>query len=537
MCCCVIALRNTVVPLLAVVAVVTVGCAAPTPAPGEPTPAGDGTELTLADGYEPDDLNPLLGYGAEGASKFYDGLYARDGERNLQPALAAAEATPSPDQRTWTVPLRRGVTFHDGSTLGPEDVVATYRAVLDPDRAATIRSTVPMLTAVEPVGTDAVRFELAYPYGSFPARLTSGILPSEVLEGGGPVSELPVNTRAVGTGPYSLEEWRRGDTMIMKANERYWGGAPAVKRVTVVFATDDNTRAQRVAAGEFDGTVLPPALAKAVAEQSGMELREHASADYRTISLPFADPVAADPAIRAALNRAVNRQGMVDALLAGQGQPAFHPIPGVLPDQVEPAAEFTYDPAEAARILDEAGWVPGPDGVRARDGRTASFTLMYPATDTIRRDLAQAFASDARAAGIDVRLEGLGWEAIEPRMGRDALVLGGGDPFDPGFKSWQLLHSSNAADGFNNPGSYANPQVDAALDAALRAPDEASRTEQIRAFQRAYAADPGMVFLVFVGHSYVAQDRWDGYVPVVEPHTHGVTWGPWWNLEDWTPKP
>ncbi|OLL74107.1 Dipeptide-binding ABC transporter, periplasmic substrate-binding component [Pseudonocardia sp. Ae168_Ps1] len=534
MCRCVIALRNIAVPLLA--ALVVAGCSAPTPAPGESAPTGDPTTMTLADGYEPDDLNPLLGYGAEGASKFYDGLYAHDADRALQPALAAGEATPSPDRRSWTVPLRQGVTFHDGSTFGPEDVVATYRAILAPDRAATIGSAVPMLERVEPVGTDAVRFDLSYAYGAFPARLTSGILPSEVLQDGGPVADLPVNTRPVGTGPYSLVEWRRGDTMVLQANEGYWGGAPAVKRVTVVFATDDNTRAQRVGAGEFDGTVLPPALAKAVAAQSGMALREHSSADYRTIALPFANPVTADPAIRAALNRAVNRQGMVDALLAGQGRPASNPIPDALPEQVEPSAAFDFDPAGAARLLDEAGWAPGPDGVRARNGQAASFSLMYPATDTIRRDLAQAFASDARAAGIDVRLEGLGWEAIEPRMGRDALVLGGGDPFDPGFKSWQLLHSSNAADGFNNPGSYSNPQVDAALDAALRAPDDAARDEQIRAFQRAYAADPGMVFLVFVGHSYVSRDSWDGYVEVVEPHTHGVTWGPWWNLEDWTPK-
>ncbi|MEV1291208.1 ABC transporter substrate-binding protein [Pseudonocardia sp. NPDC049635] len=529
-----ITLRNIAVPLL--VGLVVAGCSAPTPGPGETAPGGDGSTMTLADGYEPDDLNPLLGYGAEGASKFYDGLYARDAERTLQPALASGPATPSADQRSWTVPLRQGVTFHDGSMFGPEDVVATYAAVLDPNRAATIRSSVPMLTGVEAAGPDAVRFDLAYPYGAFPERLTSGILPSEVLDGGGPVADLPVNTEALGTGPYRLAEWRRGDTMVMEANEQYWGGAPAVKRVTVVFAADDNTRAQRTAAGEFDGTVLPPALARAVAEQSGLTLREHASADYRTIALPFADPVAADPAIRAALNRSVDREGMIDALLAGQGEPAYHPIPGVLPEQVEPSATFTHDPAEAARILDEAGWVAGADGVRTRDGQAASFTLMYPATDTVRRDLAQAFASDVRAAGIDVRLEGLGWEAIEPRMGQDAVVLGGGDPFDPGFKAWQLLHSANAADGFNNPGSYSDPQVDAALDAALRAPDETTRHERIKDFQRAYVADPGMVFLAFLGHSYVSRDAWDGYVEVVEPHTHGVTWGPWWNLEDWTPR-
>lgn len=527
-----IGLRNIVVPLLAVFAVAA--CSAPTSGPG--AASADPSAMVLADGYEPDDLNPLLGYGSEGASKFYDGLYDYDAARALQPALAAGPATPSADRRQWTVPLRPGVTFHDGSAFDAADVVATYQAILDPNRAATIRSSVPMVTGVTAAGANAVRFDLSYATGTFPARLTSGILPSEALAGGGPVSDLPVNTRAVGTGPYRFVEWRKGDTMIMEANEGYWGGAPAVRRVTVVFAPDDNTRAQRVAAGEFDGSVLPPALAKSVAGPSGLTLREHASADYRTIALPFANPVTADPAIRAALNRSVNRQGMIDALLAGQGQPAYTPVPAVLPNQAEPTATFPYDPAAAGKLLSDAGWAPGPDGVRARGAQRASFTLMYPATDSIRRDLAQAFASDVRAAGIDVKLEGLGWEAIEPRMGRDALVLGGGDPFDPAFKAWQLLHSSNAADGFNNPGSYRNQQVDAALDAALRAPDATARDTAVRAFQRAYVADPGMVFLAFLGHSYVSRDNWNGYAPVVEPHTHGVTWGPWWNLEDWTPR-
>ncbi|WP_207223665.1 ABC transporter substrate-binding protein [Pseudonocardia sediminis] len=526
--------RIAAVSVLAVLAVGATACTAPTSGP-----AATPSSMVLADGYEPDDLNPLLGFGQEGASKIYDGLYGHDADRVLQPRLAAAPATAAPDGRSWTVPLRTGVSFHDGTAFDAADVVATYRAILDPSRASTIRSSLPMLTGVEATGPATVRFDLSYPFLEFPGRLTLGVLPSEALAAPGPLANSPVGTAPVGTGPYRLGEWRKGSSMTLEANSAYWGGAPAVQRITIVFATDDNTRAQRVAAGEFDGTVLPPALARSVADggaAQGLVLREHASADYRTVTMPFANPVTADPAIRAALNRAVNRQGMIDGLLAGQGEPASTPIPSVLPELVEPTAVFGYDPDGAGRILDAAGWVRGPDGTRSRGGTPARFTLMYSATDTVRRDLAQAFASDARAVGVTVALEGLGQEAIKARLGRDAMVLGGGDPFDPAFKSWQLLASANAADGYNNPGSYRNAAVDAALDAALRAPDEAARAAQVRRFQQAYVADPGMVFLAFLGHSYVSRDRWDGYRPVVEPHTHGTTWGPWWNVEDWTPR-
>ncbi|WP_226363447.1 ABC transporter substrate-binding protein [Pseudonocardia abyssalis] len=523
--------------VLTVLGVLLVGfsaaCAAPT-APGGAAGA-DGTAMVLADGYEPESLHPLLGYGVEGASKFYDGLLAHDADRRLQPALASALPTTAADGLSVTVPLRAGVTFHDGSAFDADDVVATYRALLDPAFASSVRSDWVTLAAVEKLDAQTVRFDLAGPDAAFAHRLTLGIVPAEAVTAPAPAEESPLSAQPVGTGPYTLAQWRRGESMELTANPSYWGGAPAVERITIVFAVDDNTRAQRLRSGEFDGTVLPPALAQTF-EGSEYTVRDHPSADYRTVTLPTANPITADPAIRMALNHAVDRQGMIDALFAGRGSPASNPIPEVLSEYSEPAAQFTFDRTRAGQILDAAGWVAGPDGTRVRDGVPARFTLMYPATDTIRRDLAQGFTSDARAVGIDVALEGLGWEAIEPRMGADALVLGGGSPFDPDLVSYPLLHSSYAGDGFNNPASYVNPAVDAGLDAARRALDPAERVAAVKQWQRDYAAAPGFVFLTFLDHSYVARDEWDGYEQVVDPHTHGTTWGPWWNVEDWTPR-
>jgi peptide/nickel transport system substrate-binding protein len=204
---------------------------------------------------------------------------------------------------------------------------------------------------------------------------------------------------------------------------------------------------------------------------------------------------------------------------------------------VEPTAQFRYDVAEARRILDAGGWVPGPNGVRVKNGQRAAFTLMYPATDQVRKDLAIAFASDARAIGVDISLEGLGWDAIEPRLGQDSLVMGGGSQVDPDVYCYPLLHSSFGGDGFNNPGSYRNAEVDAGLEAARRATAPAAQVAAVKSWQRAYHDDPGFVFLVFLDHSYVMRDKWDGYQQVVDPHSHGVmTWGAMWNLEDWTAK-
>ncbi|SHF32735.1 ABC transporter substrate-binding protein [Streptoalloteichus hindustanus] len=513
-------------------AVAVAGCSTPS----TPDSGRDKSQLTLADAYEPESLNPLLGYGEEGVSKIFDGLLTYRADRTLEPALAAEPPQPSADGRSWTVKLRKDVRFHDGSTFGAEDVVATYRAALDPAYASTVRSGLSMISKVEQVDPLTVRFDLAHPYAPFGHKLVLGVLPSEALAKPEPQDRSPMGTKPVGTGPFRLAEWRKGERMVLEANDSYWHGTPKIRKVNVVFAVDDNTRAQRMRGGEFDGGPLPPNLAKTFEGLDGYRVVTHKSADYRTVVMPTANPVTGDKAMRLALNLAMNRQGMIDALLGGKGAPASTLIPQALPEFVEPSAQFRYDRAEAERTLEAAGWVKGADGVRARDGQRAKFSLLYPAGDNVRKDLAQAFASDAKAVGVEVVLEGLGWEAIEPRMGNDALVLGGGNPLDPDLKSYPLLHSSYAANGFNNPGSYRNAEVDAALEAGRRTTDPAQRVVAYKQFQRAYVADPGMVFLTFLDHTYVVREGWTGYQEVVEPHTHGFTWGPWWNLQDWAPR-
>ncbi|WP_367136794.1 ABC transporter substrate-binding protein [Saccharothrix sp. HUAS TT1] len=509
-------------PTLVVAAVlVAAGCTGTTTPSAEGT--SDGSALVLADPLEPTTLNPLLGYGREGVSKLYDGLVEHRADGSVRPQLAVDAPTPARDGLSWTVELREGVRFTDGTDFGPEDVVATYRALLDPALASTERTAFAELTGVEQLDVRTVRFTLARPWAAFPHMLVLGILPSEAL--GRPLADVP----AVGTGPYKLVEWRKGDRMVLEANAGYFGGEPEIRKLTVVFVPDDNTRAQRLRAGEFDGAELPPRLAASFDGASGMRVIAHRSADLRAVTLPTG-PVTGDPAIRMALNHAVDRKGMVDNLLGGKGAVASTPIPDELPEFVETGARFAHDKAQAELLLDQAGWARGADGVRARDGVPARFTLMYPIGDVVRADLATAFAADARAVGVDVQLAGLSWEAVAPRLGVDALLHGGGTPFDPDLMTYQPLHTGN-------PWGYSNPQVDAALAAGRTLLDPAQRAAAYKQFQRAYVAGPGMVVLASVQHTYVVRENWNGYQQVVDPHAHGaLSWGPWWNLEKWTPR-
>jgi peptide/nickel transport system substrate-binding protein len=483
---------------------------------------------------EPDTLSPLLGYGKDGNSKIFDGLLARDADLKLRPALAKALPEVAGDGRTYTYTLRDGVEFSDGEPLTSDDVVFTYRTILDAKTNNTARSELDAVQEVRASGDDKVVFTLKYPYAPFAGRTVLPIVPEHIAGKQDP-NTGSFNTKPVGTGPYVLSAWSKGEKLTFKANPNYWGGAPKVKTFTMAVIGDDNVRATRLRSGDLDGAILPPNLAATFKNDDGRRTYDAKSYDFRTVTLPTAAKVTGDRAIRQALDAAVDREAMVDKIVDGAGRPAYGPLPTDDP-WFTPDIERTQDLGKAKQILDRAGWKPGKDGIRAKDGRRAAFTLLYPSGDKVRQDHALAYASDAKKAGIAVTVESATWEVIEPRMKNDAVLAGFGTTGDPDFGLYTLLHSSLAGDGFNNMARYDNPAVDQALDAGRRSQNPDEREAAYDTLQRELVKDPGYTFLTHIDHIYVLADRWDGLTTQLEPHEHGFASGPWWNIEDWQPK-
>ncbi|WP_405818615.1 ABC transporter substrate-binding protein [Streptomyces sp. NBC_01390] len=483
---------------------------------------------------EPDTLSPLLGYGKDGNSKLFDGLLARDADLKLTPALATALPEVGDDGLTYTYTLRAGAEFSDGEPLTAADVVFTYETVLNEKTNNTSRSELDAIKEVKADGGDKVTFTLKYPYAPFAGRTVLPIVPEHIAGKQDP-NTGSFNTEPIGTGPYVLSAWSKGEKLTFKANPHYWGGAPKVKTVTMAIIEDDDVRATRLRSGDLDGAILPPNLAAAFKNDSGKKTYDAKSYDFRTVTLPTTNRVTGDPAIRQALDAAVDREAMADKILDGAGRPAYGPLP-VDDPWFTKGIERSQDLAKAKQILDRAGWKADADGVRAKNGQRAAFTLLYPSGDKVRQDHALAYASDAKKAGIEVKVESATWEVIEPRMKDDAVLAGGGSTGDPDFALYTLLHSSLAGDGFNNMGRYDNPVVDKALDTGRRSQDEATRRAAYDTIQRELVKDPGYTFLTHIDHVYVLADRWTGLTTQLEPHEHGFASGPWWNLEDWQPK-
>ena len=519
-------------------------------APASPTPANDAAasdSLALLTAALPETLNPLAGFDSNGTGKVNESLFTLQGPADklpqIVPLLAATEPEISADARTWKVRLRENITFSDGTAFDADDVVASYRAIVDPASASPISGTLSNLESVKALDGRTVEFRLHESQVSFKTALLIGIAPSESITEHQLVEESALNQTPIGTGPYVVDSFS-ASRLVLKANPDFRDGEPALKKVTYEAATDDNARAQRMAGGGFDGTVLPPRLAATFGTNPDFELVKATSADWRGLSLPADNPLTNDPAVRLALNLGVDRKALIDGVLVGAGRPAYTFVPAEYGEAYEPGAAFAYDPARAADLLTQAGWLAGPDSMRSKDGKPAAFTLMYNPGDLLRRDLSLAFSAQMQKIGIDVRVEAATFDQAEPRIGTDALMLGGGDtPYDVDTQLYKMLHSSYPAAGayYDNPGKFADPAMDKALEAGRTSSDPEQRAAAYRAVQRLYVTEPSMVLLAFIDHTYVQRtstsQAWQGTGTLLEPHDHGTAWGPWVKIGQWVPRP
>lgn len=447
--------------------------------------------MMIAAAVAPASLDPAAGYAPLGAAKIYDGLVEYQPGGTLRPALAAGLPVPAADGRSWTVTLRGDVKFHDGSAFDADDVVATYRRVLD----GPLRSKFWMLSDVRALDAGTVRFELSQPYPAFTGLLVLGVKP--VAEG------------TNGTGPYQVTAWEAGRKLVLKAHAGYYLGAPKLSEITVEFVADDETRAQLLRDGKLDGAALPASLASGFAATSGLTVVDHTAGDVRLISLPEG-PVTGDPAMRRALNLVIDRRDLVQKALAGMGTATSIPLPAALAEFAEPGARFDLDVPRAKELLESAGWTAAADGQRAKAGVLAVIPVGYPVGDLAGRDLITGFAKAAAAIGVRVTAEPVARDAL---TGATAELRAVGDPFDPS-RALSWLGDS----------------------AARAVTDPAQRAVAYRALTRAYLAAPSAVVLAETGHSYVIRQNWTGYRAVVDGPGTDHTWGAWWNLQTWAPR-
>ncbi len=519
-----------------VLALALTACAGATasPSPGSTSPARATSILVAIGGESEEGYDPLLGWGRYGSPLFQSTLLKRDSQLNIVNDLATDVAV-SDEGRTWTVTIRSDARFSDGSPVTAEDVAFTY---LTASQSAGLAPDLSALQAAEATDDHTVVFRLRQAQSTFRQRLaTIGIVPASLY---GP----DYASKPVGSGPYRLVEWQQGQQLIVEANPYYYGGPLPIERITFLFL-DEDAAMNAARAGQVDLVVSP----RAQVDQTiaGMERLVVSAVEYFGVGFPMVpdegratesgyaigNDVTADLAIRRAIAFAVDRAALVRGVLAGYGAPAYGPAHNT--PWHNSAVEFEdADLETAAALLAEAGWEM-VDGVLVKNGLEARLTLLSPAGSALREGLALSVADAAKPLGIQITVETRTWDDVQRLMHSNPVLFGWGS-HDP-TEIYNLFHSSYAGQGWYNAGFYGNPAVDAHLEAALAAADEA---EAIAAWQQAQwdgqtgvaqQGDAAWAWLVNVDHVYFRDACLDLAEPQTGPHGHG--WPITSNVEQW----
>lgn len=461
--------------------------------------------LVLAIGGEPETgFDPMLGWGSYGNPLFQSTLLRRDADLQTQPDLATSWVL-SQDRRVWTVTLREGVRFSDGTPLTAKDVAFTFNTA----KGAAGPVDLAVMQQAEATGPLTVRFTLDRPWITFTEAFhTLGIVPGDTYGPG-------YGRAPLGSGPYRLQSWTEGEQLIVATNPYYYGNAPDFPQITFLFTGADSALTA-AHAGAVQMVAVP-------AEQADVAVRGFhrvsvRSVDNRGLSLPL-EGVTADIAIRRAINVGLDRDLLVDVVLNGHGTPAFGPADTLPWAGPEDTVAFDLDAARA--VLDDAGWLARPDGIRAKDGVRAAFPINYPAGDPTRQALAETVAELLRPLGMDAVAKGGSWNVIDRVMRSQPVIFGFGS-HSP-YQLYSLFAQRLAGVEYMNVTHYSNPQVETLFEAAQNAESLAASAQFWSAAAAHYGVqgDNSWAWLVNLDHVYLVDDCLDLGKTQTEPHGHG----------------
>lgn len=492
-------------------------------------------ELVLALGSEPDGgFDPINGWGRYGSPLFQSTLLKRDQDMNIINDLATGYEV-SEDGLTWAVSIREDAKFSDGQPLTSEDVVFTFEKLME--SSSTVDLT--FVDSVTSKSDYSLEFKLKSPRSTFISNLiATGIVPKKSY-----TSEYYQNP--IGSGPLVLVQWDKGQQIIVKPNENYYGQKPNFDKITFLFLEEDAAFAA-AKAGQLDMTAIPPSYASQKIE--GMKLTEVSSVDNRGImfptvksgevdadSNPIGNEVTSDLAIRQAINVALDRQAIVDGVLEGYGTKAYS-ICDKMPWWNEETVTTDNDVDLAKKILADGGWIDADgDGILEKDNIKAEFNLVYPSGDQLRQSLAMVVADMVRPIGINIVIEAKTWDEIEAVLHKDAILMGWGSQ-DP-LEMYNVYSSKMKGVEWYNPGYYENQKVDEYMEKALQARSEEEANEYWKKAQ--WDGETGLsgkgdipwVWLVNRSHLYLVNDKLDIGKQQIQPHGHG--WPLTSNIEQW----
>lgn len=473
-------------------------------------------------------LDPCMGWGQYGPSLIQSKLMQIN-STSIEKDLAT-EYSVSDDGLVWTFKIRDDVKFHDGSKLTAADVAFTF------NNTKAIAGKVDLANMDEAVAIDdtTVEFRMNKPFSSFLYNTAAlAIVPEKSYVDSATYSKNPI-----GSGPYKFVQYDEGQQVIMERNDDYYADKSNFKKLVLIMM-DTSSAFAAVQAGTVDMAKVDEQSAQT--QVGGYYLKEFTTYDYRSISMPYNTPgttteegdpignaVTSDVAVRKALSLGISREGMVQNALAGYGEATFDVFSKFdwgLGDLVKDVKDGDVEAAK--KILDEAGWVEGSDGIREKDGVKAEFELLYGANAVDRQAIAMSFAEEAKKLGISVKPAGKDYDEIKKLAKSTPMVLGGGhcNPMNV-----DMIYDGRFAKttGWSNVIGYSNEKTDKYIEQAFSAKtdEEANKFWQKVSWDGtegpSVLGETCYIPICYIRHLYFVRDGIDLGKDVILAHDHGA---------------
>lgn len=494
--------------------------------------SGDGQTLVVALSEAPTSLDPADHRSRQSETvirNMFDGLVTRDTRNGVH--LELAEALNWLDDTTLEAKLRQGVKFHNGQEMTADDVVFTFNRIIQENaieypepHTSPRKGLIAPLESVEKVDDYTVRFKFS---GVWPPAMQllvhQQIVPKAYLE---EVGTQGFVENPIGTGPFKFVEGQLDDQIVLERFDDYWGGAPdlppvgpaPIQRVVFRVIPEASTRVAALLAGEVHIIqAVPPELVGTLGLSEGVEVKTAPGTEPQWLQLNVSDPLFADVNVRRALNYAVDKDLIIEAIYGGRAV--------ALPGPLSPFNNFTntslqpypYDPDQALSLLAEAGWTDtNGDGILDKDGQPFAFTI-----DTLEqwRPLAEGVASILREIGIDAGVRFWEYSVVQPQLlacERQAFLDDWGDSaFDPvgHFEAKWHTRIEGQPYGRGNFMCYSNPRVDELTKAGETESDEAKRHAIYDEAQQLVYDDAPAVFLILPEVAEASSSRVQNWEP------------------------
>ncbi|MEN3047531.1 MAG: ABC transporter substrate-binding protein [Candidatus Caldarchaeales archaeon] len=391
------------------------------------------------------------------------------------------------------IKLRSGVKFHDGSPLTAQAVKFSLERVLDPKVRVPIRAPYTPIERVEVVDDLTVRLVLKYPFAPLIHALTwttSAIISPKTVET--PGNNYTLITRPIGTGPYVISEYVRGDRLVLTRAQEYWGKRPYYDQIVFKIVPDAATRLSLILAGEVDMIMLPP-VAEIERLKANPNVKVLLAPSDRLIFISINNRVEPfnDKRVRQALNYAVDKESIIKNVMFGIVDPVDAPMHKSLFGYC-PVGQYPYDPAKARELLRQAGVRPG-----------TKVLFLYPTGRYINDAVAaQAVAGYLREVGFDVEMRTMDWPTYVATINRppDQVshhlhLLGWAPAYLDAYQMFLVYWSGYWPPAGLATSYYKNPRVDELFDQQLRITDPNERAKVLCEIARIVWDDAPFIFL------------------------------------------